>query len=163
MEHIKSDLKKIRWAISLVIIGLVISGLTAFPLLTELNLMSGWVANDGDLNPAHYEGMAHWILKVREGLDTTYASYPFIAYGTDWLAFAHIMIALFFILPWMDPQRYVGVLYIGVVCSLLIFPLAFICGTMREIPIYWQLIDCSFGVLCLLPLWVAIRLVRRLA
>ena len=54
----------IRWAISLVIIGLVISGLTAFPLLTELNLMSGWVANDGDLNPAHYEGMGAGYIEL---------------------------------------------------------------------------------------------------
>ena len=82
---------------------------------------------------------------VREGLEATYRNYPFIAYGTDWLAFAHLMIALFFILPWRDPVRYEGVLKIGVAMSLLVSPLALICGPIRGIPFGWRLIDCAFG------------------
>jgi len=35
--------------------------------------------------------------------------YPFIAYGTDWLAFAHFVIAIAFIGPWRDPVRNVWV------------------------------------------------------
>lgn len=149
-------LKQIRIAIALVIFGLVISGLTAFPLLHELNLLAQIFAGDSR-DPAAHSGLAHWILKVREGLENTYRDYPFIAYGTDWLAFAHLMIALFFILPFRDPRRYEGVLKIGIAASLLVIPLAFICGPIRGIPFYWRLIDCSFGLLCLPPLVFALR------
>ena len=150
------ELKQIRIAVGIVIFGLVISGVTAFPLLTELNLLARFLGA-GD------SGLARWILTVREGLDVTYQKYPFIAYGTDWLAFAHLMIALFFILPWKDPVRYEGVLKVGVAASLLVIPLAFICGPLRGIPFWWRLIDCSFGLLCLPPLLFALRKVRALA
>ena len=75
-----------------------------------------------DLNPENHQGFTHWILKVRHGLDVTYAKYPFVAYGTDWLAFAHLMIMLFFILPYRDPVRYEGVLHVGIWMSVLVFP-----------------------------------------
>jgi hypothetical protein len=151
-----NDLKRIRIAVGIVIFGLVASGLTAFPLLHELNLLARF-AGDGD------GSLARWILTVRDGLEATYASYPFIAYGTDWLAFAHLMIALFFILPWRDPVRYEGVLKVGVAASLLVLPLAFICGPLRGIPLGWRLIDVSFGLLCLPPLLYALRKTRALA
>ncbi|MGJ8697686.1 MAG: hypothetical protein ACSHYF_15315 [Verrucomicrobiaceae bacterium] len=157
------ELTKIRLALVVVIFGLVISGVTAFPLLHELNFLSSLLTGgSADLNPAHYQGITHWILKVREGLDLTYAQYPFIAYGTDWLAFAHLMIALFFILPYRDPARYEGVLHVGIWMSLLVFPLALICGHIREIPLWWRLIDCSFGALCLPPLLYALKKTRTL-
>ena len=156
-------LRRIRVVIALVIFGLVVSGVTAFPLLTELNILSAiFTGNSDDLNPANYSGLTAWILKVREGLEVTYAAYPFIAYGTDWLAFGHIVISLFFILPYRDPVRYRGVLHIGVVACILIVPLAMICGPIRGIPLYWQLIDCSFGIFCVIPLLYAIRLSHRL-
>lgn len=149
------ELKQIRIAVGIVIFGLVISGVTAFPLLHELNLLVRFLG-DGD------SGLAHWILAVREGLAVSYERYPFIAYGTDWLAFAHLMIALFFILPWQDPVRYEGVLKVGVAASLLVIPLAFICGPIRGIPFWWRIIDCSFGFGCLPPLLFALRKVRRM-
>lgn len=156
-------LRRFRIVIALVIFGLVVSGVTAFPLLTELNFLSAiFTGNSGDLGPANHSGLTAWILEVREGLEVTYSAYPFIAYGTDWLAFGHIVISLFFILPYRDPVRYRGVLHIGVVACVLIIPLAMICGPIRGIPLYWQLIDCSFGVLCVIPLLYAIRLSHRL-
>lgn len=88
----------------MVIFGLVVSGVTAFPLLHELNLISNLLAGSA-MDPSAHTGFIHWILKVREGLEKTYQNYPFIAYGTDWLAFAHLMIAAFFVLPWQDPVR----------------------------------------------------------
>ncbi len=157
-----SDLKQIRIAVGIVIFGLVISGLTAFPLLTELRLLSFLLVGESNYDPALHTGLTHWILKVREGLEETYAKYPFIAYGTDWLAFAHLTIALFFILPWRDPVRYEGVLKVGIVASLGVIPLALICGPLRGIPFWWRMIDCSFGLLCLPPLWFALRKTRAL-
>ena len=146
-------MKRVRWTIGLVIFGLIVSGLTAFPLLHEMRFLERFFD--------HEIGMGRWIHRVAMGLEDTYAAYPFIAYGTDWLAFAHIVIALFFILPWCDPLRYEGVLWVGVVASLLVIPLAMICGPLRGIPFAWRLIDCSFGLLCLVPLGLAIRWIRR--
>lgn len=151
-----NDLKQIRIAVGIVIAGLVVSGVTAFPLLYELNLLAKLLASDGGQTD-----LSRWILKVREGLEVTYEEYPFMAYGTDWLAFAHLTIALFFILPWRDPVRYEGVLKVGIVASLGVIPLAFICGPIREIPFWWRMIDCSFGIGCIPPLGFALAKLRR--
>ena len=155
-------LKQIRIAIGLVIAGLVFSGITAFPLLQELRLLSFLMTGESQGNPELHGGLVKWILRVREGLEVTHERYPFLAYGTDWLAFGHLVIAMFFILPWRDPVRYQGVLCIGVVASLAVIPLALICGPIRGIPFGWQMIDSSFGLLCLPPLLFALRKLRAL-
>lgn len=157
-----NGLKQIRIAVGIVIFGLVISGVTAFPLLHELNLLCFLFVGESRYQPELHSGLAHWLLTVREGLEVTYEKYPFIAYGTDWLAFAHLTIALFFILPWRDPVRYQGVLKVGIVASLGVIPLALICGSLRGIPFGWRMIDSSFGLLCLPPLWFALRRIRAL-
>lgn len=36
-------------------------------------------------------------------------------------------------------------------------PLALICGPIRGIPFGWQCIDSAFGVIGIVPLWVALR------
>jgi hypothetical protein len=157
-----TPLRQIRIAIFIVIFGLVISGVTAFPLLHELNLISKLLVGSATDSSAHNE-FVQWILRVRDGLEETYQRHPFIAYGTDWLAFAHLMIAVFFVLPYRDPVRYSGVLWVGIFCSLMIFPLAFICGPIRGIPLWWSVIDCSFGVFCIIPLWFALRKIRLIS
>ena len=156
-----TPLKQIRIAILIVILGLVLSGVTAFPLLHELNLLCELLSENG-IGLAVDSDLMRWVLRVRDGLADTYRNYPFIAYGTDWLAFGHLIIALFFILPYREPVRYEGVLRVGIAASLLVIPLAFICGPIRGIPVVWRLIDCSFGILCLLPLAFALRKIRRL-
>lgn len=152
-----SPLRQTRLAISIVIFGLVLSGVTAFPLLNELNLLCNVLGSESERSD-----LTRWIFKVRDGLANTYRDYPFIAYGTDWLAFGHLMIALFFILPYRDPVRYEGVLKIGIAVSLLVIPLALICGPIRGIPLFWRLIDCSFGILCIPLLVFALRKTRQL-
>jgi hypothetical protein len=154
-------LKQIRLAIGIVIAGLVFSGITAFPLLQEIRLLSFLMTGETPGNPELHGGFAHWILRVREGLEVTHERYPFLAYGTDWLAFGHLVIALFFIPPWRDPVRYRDVLRVGVVASLAVIPLALVCGSIRGIPFGWQVIDSSFGLLCLPPLLFALRKIRE--
>ena len=104
----------------------------------------------------------HWILTVRDGLRDSYARHPWLAYGTDWLAFAHIVIAIFFIGPFIDPVRNVWVLKAGLIACVLVVPLALICGAIRQIPFGWRLIDCSFGVFGAIPLYYCLRLTRTL-
>jgi hypothetical protein len=144
------------------IIGLVLSGVTAFPLEWELNLLAQWLGASPDSVPADYSGVLHWIVRVRNGLRETYAAYPFMAYGTDWLAFAHLTIAVAFWGPLRDPVRNIWVLQFGLIACAAILPLALICGPLRGIPFYWQLIDCSFGIVGAIPLLICLRDAREL-
>lgn len=149
---------RIRLAIGLVIVGLVASGLSAFPLLAELEILVNLTSQHAKIAP-----LAAWMVTVRDGLRATYQAYPFVAYGTDWLAFGHLVIALFFVGPLLDPARNIFVLYAGVWACVLVIPLALICGPVREVPFFWRLVDCAFGVLGVIPLLYAIRLTRRLS
>ncbi len=152
----------IRVSLGLFIAGLVASGLTAFPLLAELNVLCALLGLPPGAAAASHAGLAHWLLLVREGLAVTYARYPFIGYGTDWLAFGHIVIALFFIAPWREPGRHLPVVRMGMVACVLVVPLALVAGEVRGIPLHWRLVDCSFGLGGIVPLVVALRLARRL-
>lgn len=144
------------------IIGLVLSGVTAFPLLYELDLLAKMLGVDAATSAEGHTGIAYWILTVKLGLGDTYAHYPWIAYGTDWLAFAHIVIAMFFIGPFINPLSARANIYTGIAACIGVIPLALICGPIRGIPFYWRLIDCSFGVLGILPLLYCLRLIRRI-
>lgn len=159
----QTGLKRVRWLLIFVIFGLVVSGLTAFPLRWELEILARWATQADGVTPrvAAFPGITEWILRVRDGLVATYEAYPFIGYGTDWLAFGHIVIALFFVLPLRDPIRYTGVLDVGIIACVLVIPMALIFGPIRGIPFFWQLIDCSFGILCLPPLLWARSTIRR--
>ncbi|MDB6173596.1 MAG: hypothetical protein JWL59_2907 [Chthoniobacteraceae bacterium] len=146
----------------LFITGLIISGITAFPLLVELRILTNLLGVDSAQGPDGYTGLTFWILTVQHGLEQTYAIYPWLAYGTDWLAFGHIVIAMFFVGPLINPPSGRAVIYSGIAACLGVIPLALICGPIRGIPLYWRLIDCSFGVFGILPLIYSLRLIRRI-
>lgn len=158
----KRTLTRCRVALIVFIAGLVFSGLTAFPLLTEMSLLSSWLGIDASSSPGAYAGLRFWIATVRQGLERTYADYPWLAYGTDWLAFAHLAIAVFFIGPLVDPARNRWVLIAGIIACAAVVPTALIAGALRGIPFYWRLIDCSFGVLGVIPLIYCLRLSMEL-
>jgi hypothetical protein len=103
-----------------------------------------------------------WIERVYVALSTTSAVYPFLAYGTDWLAFAHLVIAAAFIGPYIDPVRNKWAITFGLVACAGVIPLALIAGSMRGIPLPWRLIDCSFGVLGSVPLLICKRSILAL-
>jgi hypothetical protein len=158
----EAALRRFRIVLGLFIIGLVLSGLTAFPLRIELDwLVSALGLERGSLAPEPGE-LGWWVLQVRDGLRDTYERYPWIAYGTDWLAFAHLVLAVFFIGPFRDPVRNVWVLQAGLIACVLVLPLALICGPLRHIPFPWRLIDCSFGVFGAIPLLYCLRLREKL-
>jgi hypothetical protein len=90
--------------------------------------------------------MEQWILQLQNGINETWFKYPFIAYGTDWLAFAHIMIGVAFIGVYKHPVRNQWVVQWAIICCICVIPTAFICGWIRQIPFFHILIDCSFGV-----------------
>lgn len=151
----KKKLFQIRCYLLFFVLALVLSGLTAFPLQTEVQFLlqfNTWMPAD----------MYLWISRISEALTAVNTNYPFLAYGTDWLAFAHLVIAVSFIGPWLDPVRNKWVVLHAIISCVLIWPLAFISGSIRGIPLYWQLIDCSFGVFGLIPLLRCYQLITRL-
>lgn len=154
--------QRIRFLLIVFVIGLVMSGLTAFPLEWEVRTLASILGATDSMTPDDATGLLHWILRVREGLIETNERFPFMAYGTDWLAFGHVVIALAFIGPLRDPVRNRWIIEWAMLACMLVIPLAFICGPIRGIPVYWRLIDCSFGVFGIIPLWITRNYIVRL-
>jgi hypothetical protein len=145
-------LRRIRFWLAAFIIGLVLSGITAFPLETELSWLVS-ILHACWLRPiSEFTGLSPWIERVNDALRNTNTFYPFLAYGTDWLAFAHLMIAVAFIGPYIDPVRNKWVITFGLIACAGVVPLALIAGAIRGIPFPWRLIDCSFGIFGAIPL-----------
>lgn len=156
MENLKHNLHfRIKALLVFFIVGLVISGLTAFPLETELRWLTQFCTGGKSL-------LCDWIAICYGALREVNATYPFLAYGTDWLAFAHIVIAIAFIGPLINPFRNIWVIQFGMIACVLVIPLALIAGHVRGIPFFWQMIDCSFGLFGIIPLWLCHRYIRQL-
>ncbi|SRR5258706_11914297 len=150
-------IRQIKFLIVFFIVGLVLSGLTAFPIKMQLEIAHSLIGRMHLNNE-----FTCWIEKVHDGVAETDKRYPFIAYGTDWLAFAHLMIALVFIGPLRDPMRNSWVIQFGIMACVAVFPLAFIAGEVRGIPFFWRLIDCSFGLFGGIVLWICHRKIVQL-
>ena len=153
--------RRIRILLGLFIVGLVLSGLTAFPLVFEIELINP-IIGEGTFMERVWPAMAHWITHVHLQLTHAQEEHSILLYGTDWLAFAHIVIAISFIGPLRDPVRNVWVIEFGMVACVLVVPLALVCGPIRGIPFYWRLIDCSFGLFGIIPLWLARRTIMQI-
>jgi hypothetical protein len=155
-------IRKIRVWLGIFMAGLVVSGITAFPLERELALLTR-VLGISSVPPSAPEPPLHtWLRRVEQGVAETNRVYPFLAYGTDWLAFGHLAIAFAFVGPFRDPVRNKWVITFGLVSCAAVIPMALVAGDIRGIPLAWRLIDCSFGVFGAVPLLVCRRYVERL-
>jgi hypothetical protein len=153
-------LRKVRLWLWIFIVGLALSGITAFPLVHEVKLLVRGAIAFGI--PARLPDMFGWLVRVRDALVRTAAEYPFLAYGTDWLGFAHLVIATAFVGPLRDPVRNRWVFTFGLIGCAGVVPLALIAGSLRGIPVFWQMVDCSFGIFGCLPLLLCLRYVSIL-
>src|SRR5687768_9362513 len=144
----------VRRLLLLFMILLFLSGVTAIPLAAELRWLLR-VAPEGSR-------LYFFLQYVYDGLQSVQHEFPFLLYGFDWLAFAHLVIALFFIGAYRDPARNIWVIECGMIACVLVLPFAFIAGTFREIPFWWQVIDCSFGVFGFVLLCICHRRIRRI-
>jgi hypothetical protein len=145
--------RRIRWLTWFFIFGLVVSGVTAIPLVTELNWLSELSGSSFSCACHDNPALLVWLETIRTALVETQGKYPFLFYGTDWLAFGHIMIAISFLGVLREPVRNKWLFDFGLIACALVVPWAFGFGTMRGIPWWWRLIDCSFGVFGAVPLW----------
>jgi len=159
-------IRRIRIWLGVFIVGLVVSGLTAFPLETETRWASEWLHRSGVTGGrwlgSAFPALTPWIDRTHAGFADTNARYPFIAYGDDWLGFAHLTIAVAFYGPFREPVRNKWVVQFGVIACAGIIPLALICGPIRGIPFGWSLVDMSFGVFGVLPLIPVLRRIKVL-
>ncbi|MBK9274034.1 MAG: hypothetical protein IPM49_05760 [Flavobacteriales bacterium] len=147
--------REIRLWILFFIGALWVSGLTAVPL----EWGTAWLA---DLTRS-WPGPWHvWAQRSADAMAEVGAKHAFLFYGTDWLAFAHVVIGIAFIGPLRDPVRNRWVIEWGLWCCLLVLPLAFLWAPVRGIPFFWRCVDASFGVLGALPLWRVLTLIKRL-
>lgn len=131
-------------------IALAVSGISAFPIETGLEIMGDYIP-DGT-----------WLSEVVAAYKVTNSKYPFIAYGTDWLGYAHLMLAILFWGAAKDPVKNKWIMEFGMIACISIIPLALIAGHVREIPFYWQCIDMSFGVLGIIPLLMIYKRIKKL-
>jgi hypothetical protein len=165
MSREQSLRRRIRALTGLFIVGLVLSGATAIPLLSEVDLLAKitgakqWVETPGSI-PA--PGWAVWLTRVQAALHETEQRSPFLFYGTDWLAFGHFAIAIAFLGALRDPVRNRWIFTFGMIACALVIPYALIFGGVRGIPLWWRVVDCSFGVFGIIPLWLCSRWVSEL-
>lgn len=130
-------------------VALFLSGVTAIPLPFELSVLNRWFPK------------VEWLQKVAAALADVHHRYPFLLYGTDWLAFAHFVLAILFVGAARNPMRNKWVVEFGLIACSLVIPFALYLGNLRGIPFWWRLIDCSFGILGWLPLGMAWHHIRK--
>ena len=147
---------KIRILVLFFMIALILSGATAMPAETGLH----WLMQYKGMMP---QQMGNWLQKCYEALKDTNNKYPFLAYGYDWLAFAHFVIALSFIGPLRDPVKNSWIIDWQIICCVCVLPLAIIAGPIRQIPVFHILIDCSFGILGIIPLLICRRWIKEIS
>jgi len=148
MERQRILERRVRWLTWFFIIGLFLSGATAIPVAEETQWLVRVLGADHGST-----GWAQWLVQTRDALKQTHEQYPFLFYGTDWLAFGHFAIAIAFIGALRDPVRNRWLFDFGLIACALVIPYAFVFGGLRGIPIWWRTVDCSFGVLGFIPLW----------
>lgn len=151
----------IRTILVFFILALGASGFTAIPLRFELNILNS-IAGEGTIVEEVVPLLATWISLVHNALDDLYLNYAFLAYGYDWLAFGHFVIAIAFLGAVKDPIRNRWVIEFGMIACVLILPYAFFFGQIRGIPIPWRIIDMLFGILGIIPLYITRKMTLEL-
>ena len=137
--------------LGIVAAGLFISGVTVWPAIIELKTFVSLVWGD----KAAADGLHRFILLAITGLEDTRKHYPFLLYAGDWLAFAHIMLAILFAGAIRDPVRNKWIVQCGLIMCALVPFLAAICNPIRDLPRWWFFIDFAFAPGAALPLWIA--------
>lgn len=162
MSREQSLLRRVQFFTCLFIIGLIVSGATAIPLNWELDLLAKWFGLEGQTSATATSEVGRWLLTAREALQDVNVNHPLLFYGTDWLAFGHFVIAIAFVGALRDPVRNIWLFTFGMIACVAVIPYALIFGAVRGIPIWWRLIDCSFGVFGFVPLWLCRKWTREL-
>ena len=150
-----------RWT-AFFMFGLVVSGLTAIPIATEVALGESLLGADFTAGGRLPDSVAAWLRTVRDAVAKADAEAPLLFYGTDWLAFGHVAIALAFVGALRDPVRNRWLFRFGMIACALVPLWAFAFGALRGIPGWWRVIDAAFGIVGFVPRWLCDRWAGRL-
>lgn len=152
------SLTRAKLMLAIVAFGLFMSGVTIWPAIPELKT-AVWIVW-GNTPPT---GTLHaFVLKAIEGLEYMNANYRFMLYGYDWLAFAHIGLAILFAGAIRDPVKNIWVVQCGLILCILIPILAGICIPIRGLPSIWFLFDFIFAPGAGIPLLIALHDIRKI-
>lgn len=151
---VSNQYKKVRLLLLIFIVLLALSGLTAVPVQWQLSTVLQYIPVRTLLHS--------WLTRVLSAYTTVNQHFPFLLYGYDWLAFAHLVLAILFIGPYRDPLKNIWVIQFGMIACGLVIPVAFLAGALRGIPVWWRLIDCSFGVFGFALLWFCYTRINRI-
>jgi hypothetical protein len=165
MQREQLLLRRVKALTWLFILGLVFSGATAIPLPSELDRLveiTGASQVIHDPPPTGAPGWATWLTRVQGTLHGAALHSPFVFYGAEWLAFGHFAIAISFVGALRNPIRNRWLFSFGMIVCALVIPYALVFGAIRGIPFWWRLVDCSFGVFGMIPLWLCRRWVDEL-
>ena len=156
--------RRIRVLTWVFILGLVISGVTAIPLEREVDALVALTGAEEfrGLASTSTPGWAVWLTDLQDALRQASVRSPQLFYGTDWLAFGHFVIAIAFVGALRDPVRNRWLFSFGMIACVLVIPYALVFGAIRGIPLWWRLIDCYFGVVGFIPVWLCRRWVGEL-
>ena len=97
--------------LGIVAFGLFVAGVTVWPVIWELKTAVHIVWGDG--KPAN--DLHRFIAQAIGGIESVKATYPFLLYAHDWLAFAHIMLAVLVAGAIRDPVRNVWIVQCGLI------------------------------------------------
>lgn len=147
-----------KWMLGIVAFGLFVSGVTVWPAIPELKFAVTLLWGDSEPNA----GLHLFLTEVIQSLEYTSKTHPYLLYGYDWLAFAHICLAILFAGAIRDPVRNKWVVESGLIFCLLIPILAGIRIPLRGIPGYWFFFDAIFAPAAGIPLYLALREIRKL-
>jgi hypothetical protein len=152
-----TDLKRTKLMLGIIVFGLLVSAVTIWPAVPELKLAVRIVWGDAEAT-----GVLHkFVLQAIDGLENMNDNYPFMFYAHDWLAFAHIVLAILFAGAIRDPVRNIWVVQCGLIMCALVPVLAGICIPIRGLPFCWFWFDFAFAPAAALPLWIALKDIRK--
>jgi hypothetical protein len=151
-------LGRVKLMLGIVAFGLFVSGVTVWPAVWELKTAVHLVWGDGPPTSTIHG----FVVRSIAALVDVDSRYPFLLYAHDWLAFAHVMLAILFAGAARDPVRNVWIVQCGLIMCALVPVLAGICIPLRGIPMVWFWIDAAFAPGAALPLWIALRGIRRI-
>lgn len=157
-----TPLRRVRILLVLYAFALLASGLTVFwlPWETRTAVSVLWGNSSPDAGPL--PRMHAWLVICRDAIADVDARHPFMFYGTDWLGFAHIILAILFAGAARDPVRNVWVVQCGLIACAGVVLQVFFFVPLRGLPWEWMLVDAAFGVLGAIPLLVILRDLKRI-
>ncbi len=122
-----------RWIVFFIVV-LALSGLTALAIEALMIYLSEYF-------PSQQTVVGKWLWKVLAAISDVNQQYPFMSYGFDWLAFAHIAIALAFVGPLQDAVNNKRVIQFGRIACVMVITFALLAGSFRGLPTWWICID----------------------